>query len=191
MATAKKLPSGAYRVRIFDHYETNTDGERKAIYRSFTAPTKREAERAAAIWAANKTTQRPENITVKAAIDKYITAKETVLSPSTIDGYRKMQRNDYKDIETYNLRQLDSTILQVWISNLSTRKASKSVRNIYALLTATLDMFAPDLRLKVSLPAPIKPDLYCPDDADVKKLLKHIEGKELEIAVLLAAFGPR
>ena len=27
MATAKKLPSGAYRVRIFDHYETNTDGE--------------------------------------------------------------------------------------------------------------------------------------------------------------------
>lgn len=47
MATAKKLPSGAYRVRIFDHYETNTDGERKAIYQSFTAPTKREAERAA------------------------------------------------------------------------------------------------------------------------------------------------
>ena len=190
MATAKKLPSGAYRVRIFDHYETNTDGERKAIYQSFTAPTKREAERAAAIWAANKTTQRPENITVKAAIDKYITAKETVLSPSTIDGYRKMQRNDYKDIETYNLRQLDSTILQVWISNLSTRKASKSVRNIYALLTATLDMFAPDLNIKVSLPAPIQPDLYCPDDADVKKLLAHITGKELEIAVLLAAFGP-
>ena len=62
-----------------------------------------------------------------------------------------MQRNDYKDIETYNLRQLDSTIMQVWISNLSTRKASKSVRNIYALLTATLDMFAPDLNIKVSL----------------------------------------
>ena len=69
---------------------SSLDGEKKAIYQSFTAPTKREAERAAAIWAANKTTQRPENITVKAAIDKYITAKETVLSPSTIDGYRKM-----------------------------------------------------------------------------------------------------
>lgn len=125
MATAKKLPSGAYRVRIFDHYETNTDGERKAIYQSFTASTKREAERAAAIWAANKTTQRPENITVKVAIDKYITAKETVLSPSTIDGYRKMQRNDYKDIETYNLRQLDSTIMQVWISNPFFQKGTK------------------------------------------------------------------
>lgn len=72
----KKTATRSYRVRIFDHYETNTDGERKAIYQSFTAPTKREAERAAAIWAANKTTQRPENITVTAAIDKYITAKK-------------------------------------------------------------------------------------------------------------------
>ena len=76
MATAKKLPSGTYRVRVFDHYETSLDGEKKAIYQSFTAPTKREAERAAAIWAANKTPQRPENITVKAAIDKYIQEKK-------------------------------------------------------------------------------------------------------------------
>lgn len=190
MATAKKLPSGSYRIRVFDHFDTDADGNKKAIYQSFTASTKREAERAAAIWAANKTQQRPENITVKGALDKYIAAKEPVLSPSTIDGYRKMQRNDYSDIESYNLRQLDSTIVQTWISDLAARKSPKSVRNIYALLTASLDMFAPDLRLKVSLPAPIKPDLYCPDDADVKKLLKHIEGKELEIAVLLAAFGP-
>ena len=41
MATAKKLPSGAYRVRIFDHYETNTDGERKAIYQFLTDTKKR------------------------------------------------------------------------------------------------------------------------------------------------------
>lgn len=39
MATAKKLPSGAYRCLIFDRME---DGKRK--YKSFTAPTKKEAE---------------------------------------------------------------------------------------------------------------------------------------------------
>ena len=126
MATAKKLPSGSYRIRVFDHFDTDADGNKKAIYQSFTASTKREAERAAAIWAANKTQQRPENITVKGAIDKYIAAKEPVLSPSTIDGYRKMQRNDYSDIESYNLRQLDSTIVQTWISDLAARKSPKS-----------------------------------------------------------------
>ena len=64
----------------------------------FTASNKREAERAAAIWAANKTQQRPENITVKGAIDKYIAAKEPVLSPSTIDGY---QKNATKRLQRY------------------------------------------------------------------------------------------
>lgn len=39
MATAKKLPSGSYRCLIFDRME---DGKRK--YKSFTAPTKKEAE---------------------------------------------------------------------------------------------------------------------------------------------------
>ena len=51
-------------------------------------------------------------------------------------------------------------------------------------------MFAPDLRIRVTLPERKKPDLYCPSDEDVKRLLQEIEGTELEIAVLLAAFGP-
>ncbi len=51
-------------------------------------------------------------------------------------------------------------------------------------------MFAPDLRVKVTLPAKKKAELYCPSDDDVRKLLNHIKGTELEIAVLLAAFGP-
>ena len=36
-----------------------------------------------------------------------------------------MQRNDYSDIESYNLRQLDSTIVQTWISDLAARKSPK------------------------------------------------------------------
>lgn len=39
MATAKKLPSGAYRCLIFDRMENG-----KWKYKSFTAPTKKEAE---------------------------------------------------------------------------------------------------------------------------------------------------
>lgn len=42
MATAKKLPNGNYRVRVYD----KSTGK----YKSFTAQTKREAERAAAEW---------------------------------------------------------------------------------------------------------------------------------------------
>ena len=40
------------------------------------------------------------------------------------------------------------------------------------------------------MPARKKPELYCPNDSDIKTLLECIEGTELELAVLLAAFGP-
>ena len=57
MATAKKLPSGSWRIRAFDY--TDTDG--KKHYRSFTcddpsAKGKRKCELMAAEWAAEKET---------------------------------------------------------------------------------------------------------------------------------------
>ena len=46
MATAKKLPSGAWRVLVY----AGKDAEGKRQYKSFTAMDKREAEFAAAEW---------------------------------------------------------------------------------------------------------------------------------------------
>lgn len=90
-----------------------------------------------------------------------------------------------------SLRELDSTATQMWISDMVKKGLSpKTVRNAYGLLAASLDMFAPDLHLKVQMPARKKPELYCPNDSDIKTLLECIEGTELELAVLLAAFGP-
>jgi integrase len=194
MATARKLPSGSWRCQVFSHYETITDKDgrekKKRVYESFTASTKKEAERQAAVWAADQEAARPENITIYEAVSRYIAVKETVLSPSTIAGYRRMQKNCLGEIASYNLRKLNSTIVQTWISSLSSYLSPKSVRNAYALLSATFDMFAPDIRLKITLPARKKPELYTPSDDDIQKLLDHIKGTELEIAVLLAAFGP-
>ncbi len=73
---------------------------------------------------------------------------------------------------------------------MSASLSPKSVKNAYGLLSAALDMFIPELRLRVTLPTRKKPELYCPSDEDVQKLLAQIKGTELEIAVLLAAFGP-
>lgn len=88
------------------------------------------------------------------------------------------------------LEALDNTKLQIWVSDLAGKLSSKTVRNVHGLLSSALDMFAPDFTLKTTLPAKKKPDLYTPSDKDIRKLLEYISGKELEIAVLLAAFGP-
>ena len=94
------------------------------------------------------------------------------------------------DFGSTRLNELNSQIVQIWISDLSKRLSPKTVRNAYALLTAALDMFAPDLSIRVQLPARKHPELYCPNDTDIQRLLAESAGTDLEIAILLAAFGP-
>ena len=157
----------------------------KKHYKSFTAPTRQEAKYLAAQWKAGKAEKKPARITLYEAVERYIDAKEGVLSPSTIRSYRKMQECRMRDIGRIWLDELNSTDIQIWISDLSKNLSPKYVRNIYGLLAATVDMFAPDLTLKVTMPEKKKPDLYCPSDDDVKKLLKDVAGTDLEIAILL------
>lgn len=189
MARKKKneLPSGNIRIQVYDY--TDLDG--KKHYKSFTAPTKKQAQMLAADWKANKDREQPENLKIYDAIGKYMDLKSGVLSPSTLRGYTTIRENYFRgEFGRRKLEDLTNQIIQLWISDLSKKVSPKTVRNAYGLLVPTLEMFHPDFKLKVTLPAKKRPDLYCPSDEDVKKLLDHIKGTELEIAVLLAAFGP-
>lgn len=202
MPTAKKLPSGSWRCQVYSHTEETfqPDGsiKQKRIYRSFTSDIpgpkgKRLAEQMAADFAANKEhMSHTSDMTIVEAVRLYIDSKSSVLSQSTLRGYESLYRNYFSDsiISNMRLNSLDNMKIQKWISTLSSALSPKTVRNARGLLSATLDMFAPDFRLKTTLPAPVKPDLYIPSDSDIAKLLSHAKGKELEIAILLAAFGP-
>ena len=183
------LPSGNVRIQVYDY----TDLEGKKHYKSFTAPTKKLAKMAAAEWKAAKEDKRiiPQNMTIYEAAERYIAIKKPSISPSTVVGYEKIKRNYLNGkFGCLRLPDIDSFTVQVWVSDLAARLSPKSVRNAYGLLAAVLDMFAPGLRLKVTLPAARRPDLYGPNDEDIKKLLQSIQGTELEKAVLLAAFAP-
>ena len=186
MATARKLPSGNYRCRIFSHY-VFVDGKKKPVYESFTAPTKREAEVAAAIWSCERR-DRGQDITVAEAVDRYITAKTAVLSPATIRGYRSVQKTALGSIGHVRLRQLDTEIMQIWISFLSSTRGPKTTRNIYMLVLSAVKMFSPAAVFNVSLPAKQKKRYSLPADEDMQKLLAHVKGKELWIALMLAYY---
>lgn len=194
MATAKKLPSGSWRVRVYSHSEMVSlpDGtiKKKLVYESFTAESKREAERLAAVWAAQKT-DRASDITIQDSVNRYIEAKSPVLSPATIREYKRTLKNYFDRIRNIRLRKIDNTDIQIWIGDLTKRGLSpKSVRNIYTLLSSSLQMFRPDFFPRITLPQKIKPVLHTPNDNDIEELLRIISGTELEVVVLLAAFGP-
>ncbi len=187
------LPSGNVRVQVYDY----TDDSGKRHYKSFTAPTRKEAKLLADQWRITKTAKKSkkenewEDITISEAVQRYIDIKDGVLSPATVREYIGMhQRHFSSSFGGKRLSEVSNPAIQLWISDLSRKLSPKSVRNIFGLLSATLEMFIPEYRITVKLPQKTKPELYCPSDDDVKKLLDAIRGTDLEIAVLLAAFGP-
>ena len=83
MAKAKKLPSGNWRVQASVVIDGNL------IRRSFTDTDKGRAELAAKEWQVKQEElSTHENITLSVAFERYIAAKENVLSPSTIKAYK-------------------------------------------------------------------------------------------------------
>ncbi len=182
-----KLPSGSYRVQVFD-YE---DDSGKRHYKSFTAPTRAEAEYNAQLWRNTHTEHKKPSIKLSQAVEQYIEIKRGVLSPSTVRGYDSILRTRLSPIGDIQIDDLTQSELQRWVSSLVEEKYTpKYVRNCYGLVNAALEMFAPDKQFKITLPARERSDLYCPSDDDINQLINSIKDTELERAVLLAAFGP-
>lgn len=199
MATAKKLPSGSWRCQVFSHYEEipQPDGtiKKKRIYKSFTCddPTrdgKRTCERMAAAWAEEREETSVIKMTVAQAMDEYIDSRKNILSPRTISSYKNIRKNYLASIMDKKLDSLKQEEIQRAINIEALKLSPKTVKNINGLLTAVIKAYRPNFALTTVLPKRKRPDIYVPSDDDIKSVLSAISGTELELPVMLAAFGP-
>ena len=184
MPTAKRTKAGTYRVTIYDY----KDSTGKVHQKTFTAETKREAERLA-----NEYKDGPQlsDLTVGEAILKYIESKKAVLSPSTHRSYLSIYKTHFETSRfgAQKLVSLDNITVQQFISDLDL--SPKTVRNISGLLTAAIQMYRPTARFVITLPARKRPELHTPTTAEVEQLIAAVKkDRELYICVLLCAFGP-
>lgn len=183
MATARKLPSGNYRVNLFIGME---NGKRK--YKSFTAPTKREAELMAAQYNLTRKETPKCELTVAQAIERYISSKSNVLSPSTVRSYRSYLKNDYTVIGAVRVCDLDADTVQRFINSFSVGHSPKMVKNVYTLLYSSVTDCDEERRFRVKLPQRQKPDIVIPSSEQIKALLTHLENaQQLLCAVLIAS----
>lgn len=164
MATAKKLPSGSWRVRVYSY----TDSNGKKHYESFTASTKQQAEQMANKFSRSQT--RADDVTVEQCVASYISANAGILSPSTIYGYQKDSKR-FEPINHLKIRKLTSEDIQKFISGLSERGLSaKTIRNTYGLLSASLSFRGVDEHFKIHLPSVPKKRQYAPSEAQIREL---------------------
>lgn len=186
MAKAKKLKSGSWRVQVFSHYEI-VDGQKKARYRSFTAPTKAEAEYAAAQFARDKDAVVSPHITVAQAVRHYIDVKEAVLSPATIKAYESIYRTRIARVSDLEVARVTSDDLQGWVGELSAEVSPKTVRNAYGLVVSSISNYTAKT-FRVTMPSKRPVSRHIPTDADVAALVSAADPR-LKKAILLASIG--
>lgn len=177
---ATKLPSGSWYVNVM------VNGQRISI----TMPTKKDAEReAAALKSGVKSAQHNIALTVTEAFDRYIDSKSAVLSPATVAGYRRIQKNLLELIANMPLANLTQEQVQRWVNALVKQgKKPKTVSNAHGLLSAVLAAYRPNMTLRTTLPQKVKPEIAIPSEAELSAIFKAAKETKYELPILLAVW---
>lgn len=183
MASAKKLPSGSWRVNLF----IGKDPDGKLKYKSFTADTKKEAEYMAAEYNLERKENKAHKLTLHEAISRYIESKRNILSPSTIRGYRVVLDNYVPQLMDIQIGYLTQEAIQLSINSMAAEFSPKTCRNTHGLIYASLKVYRPDLILHTTLPQKLKKDIYVPDENEIEEIYKLAVGTVNEIPIFLAA----
>jgi integrase len=186
MATAKKLPSGNWRCKVFAGYKY-INGEKKRDYRSFTAASKREAEAMAAAWLVDRKKPTAQK-TVGELLKEYIEVKTGVLSVTTLKMYQTLVNNSYYGIEDIRADRIASADMQRWISARSKVVAPSSIRLEYKILIAALKMYGVNTSFRVTFPQQKKELIEFPSAEELRRVLDSARGSDLWSAIVLSRF---
>ena len=178
----EKLKSGNWRCKVF----IGTDPNGKKLFKSITAPTKKEALAKAAELACNESVREYSKKTVGYCIDAYISDKESELSPHTAYGYRRMALYRYDLIRDIPLSEFNSRDVQRFISHMS-GLSEKSKKNALGLLTAALRYFEKPIdTYNIKIGKDKKQKVKTPTHEQVAELLQ-TDDEKLRMAIALGA----
>lgn len=183
MASAKKLPSGSWRVNLY--IGKTPDGKRQ--YKSFTADTKKEAEFLAAQYNQNHIDVNRSELPLSAAVERYIKSKENVLSPSTVRGYNNILKNHIPTLMAVKIRDINAEMVQEEFNRFAKDHSPKTCRNTHGLIASVLAIERPDIVLRTTLPQKKKRDIYVPDEKEIDQIHQLIKGNVMELPFVLAA----
>lgn len=161
------------------------DGQKLSI----TARTKKEAEQqAAAVKSGAKAMSARSSLTVGQVIDRYIDSKDAILSPTTINGYRKMRRCVLQDIMDQPAESIKTEMLQRSVNRMAKDRTPKYVHNAYGLFTAAMAEYYPDRAFRVALPQKEAPKIHIPTMDEISRLHQYCSGSVFELPFLLAVW---
>lgn len=192
MATAKKPPSGNWRVQLYIG-ETPNDKRR---YPPFITNTKKETEyRALQYQLYYKEANRdPVNMTLDKTVERYIPSKDGILPPSTTRGYENIRRNNLEGLMPPALNRITQPIVQKAVNQEAKPYMDKrgrqrvhsveSLHNIHGLLLVVLVEYHPSPTLCTRLPQEGAREQRILGPEQMAALLRAVEGNVTELSML-------
>ena len=185
---AVQEPSGMWyiRLRIKNEagdvmtYAIRERTEKKAIDKALAVKAGLKAEM---VEAKTRTGEK----TLRKAVDEYIARRSNVLSPSTIRGYRIIQRNRFQSVSDRRMGEVKDW--QAVINAEAALCSAKTLKNAWLFVKSVLreNGIAP----MVALPAVVKPDKKWLTPEQCLAFVEAVHGRSCEIGVLLALHGLR
>ena len=180
-----QLPSGSWRCRVY----LGKDPQGKPKYQSITRLDYYDCLEAAAKLAKHHHESERDNglLTLGEAIDKYISLKDGILSPSTIRSYTSMRQHHFQRLMDVPLKNISKNLVQSVVNEESKTFAPKTVLNNYRLLTAVLTQFT-NTKISVTLNEPEERDVNTLTEEQLRQLVLALQGDKSEIPLLMALF---
>lgn len=186
MPAAKKLPSGNYRCQLY----VGKDEDGKRLYKSFTAKTKKEAERLAYEYEVEHDT-RNKSMKLSKAFDEYCSARSNLLAPNTIISYNTAKKNVISvmgDVDIYTITPND---IQKATNEMYNSFKNGSVKTYISRLLVVLEYFREDFEPKVKLKSKDIEEVDIPTQEEVNIMLEYSKknNQRLYRAILLAIYA--
>lgn len=191
MANAKKLPSGAWRTQA----SKVING--KKVRKSFTVhpnETNGDSRKAKALsemqareWQFDAEDVETYGITIKQAMENYISDRSKVLSPSTITNYRRFLPY-FESLWDVSITDIKTPQIQQIINEWSVSVKRKTIQNRISFLLSVLDYCDCDKKFKLRYPQNTSKAIKSPDLEDVQMLIDNAD-EDFKPILYLAAFG--
>ncbi len=182
MPKARQLPSGSWFCRV------RANGKDIPITRN----TEKEAVAAAMAIKAGllDVKKNPHKKTVTQAIDDYIEIRQNILSPSTIRGYRGIQRNRFQQLMDRNIHDITQDQWQRAVSMEAREVNAKTLTNSWRFLASVIAETTGQ-KMNVRLPQIIPNERPWLSPEQIQVFVEAIKGSTVEIPALLALSGLR
>lgn len=178
----RKLPSGNWFIQL------RIDGQSISITEADkdTCIAKAMAYKTGII----KAKKKPAPITLTAAIDKYIDLRRSALSPSTIRGYRTIQKSRFQSIMNLPLAALDKNKLQDVINSESKKYKAKTIQNSWRFIASVIKEENGSV-YNLSLPQVISNERPFLAPEQIQTFLAAIRDTDIEVPALLGLWSLR